>query len=112
MCVHQGESKRIQPESSPYVKDEPGPLSSVPGLRGRVQALGLGRSVRQVLLVPVPAWLNVVQIGDVDGRSGVLLILLHLKVTEGREVIRSSSSDPCINKERKKKNSLITNTTL
>lgn len=71
-------SGRIQPKSSSYVKDEPGSLSAVPCLRGRVQALGLGWSVCQVLLVPIPAWLNVVQIGYLNGRSGVLLIFLHL----------------------------------
>lgn len=36
---------RIQPKTSSDIEYEPGPLSPVPGFRGRVKAVGLGRGV-------------------------------------------------------------------
>lgn len=72
--------KRIQSESGPHIKYEPGPLPAVPGLCGWVQALRLGRGVGQVLLVPVPAWLDMVQEGLTT--RGVV-VFLHLEKRGG-----------------------------
>lgn len=87
-CVKNGRNgsvERIQSQTCPDVEYEPGPLSSVPGFCGRVQAIRLGRGVGQILLVPVPAWLCVVQICGKTSKSGVrvLLAVLHLEGIEG-----------------------------
>lgn len=71
--------KRIQPKPCAHVEDEAGPFPAVAGFRGRVQALRLGGSVGQVLLVPVPAWLDVLQDCERPRRvRRVLLVVLHL----------------------------------
>lgn len=75
MTVSNVACKRIQSESGPHIKYEPGPLPAVPGLCGRVQALRLGRGVGQVLLVPVPAWLDMVKEGLT---TGGVVVFLHL----------------------------------
>lgn len=80
MTVSNVACKRIQSESGPHIKYEPGPLPAVPGLCGWVQALRLGRGVGQVLLVPVPAWLDMVQEGLTT--RGVV-VFLHLEKRGG-----------------------------
>lgn len=52
---------RIQAKSCAHVKYEAGSFSPIPSLCARVQALRLRRGVGQIFLVPVPAWLDVVQ---------------------------------------------------
>lgn len=68
---------RIQSQARAHVEDESSPLSPVPGLGGRVQALGLGGCVSQVLLVPVPTWLDVIQTCSWISRDRILPVFFH-----------------------------------
>lgn len=69
---------RIQPQTRAHVEDEARALPAVAGLGGRVEPFQLRGRVSQVLLIPVPAWLCVVQVRRGHRRACVFFILLHL----------------------------------
>lgn len=52
---------RIQAKSGSHVKYKAGSLSPIASLGSRIQTFGLRGCVGQVLFVPVPAWLDMVQ---------------------------------------------------
>lgn len=70
--------RRIQSQARAHVEDEARSLSAIPGLSGGVQPLRLGRRVRQVLFVPVPAWLDVIHTCNWVARGGVLPVIFHV----------------------------------
>lgn len=70
--------KRIQAKSGAHVEYEAGSLSAVASFSARVEAFRLRGCVRQILLVPIPARLDVVQHGLLARRCIFFRLLRRL----------------------------------